>query len=135
SHFACFDMPIATMWFLVAYGWWRSLRSWKWAIATGVFYGLMLATKHNAWLIPAALGLHWILVRAQDFPRLGARTFVPPLSLMSALVLGPLVFLAHWPWMWLDTKKRFLEYAGFHIHHVHYRFEYLGVNYNKPPFP
>jgi hypothetical protein len=135
AHLSCFDVPIAAAWFLVAYGWWRALWSWRWGIATGVFYGLMLATKHNAWLLPAAIGLHWIVMRLQAWKTLGARTFLPPLSLLTALTLGPAIFLLHWPWMWIDTRKRFVEYASFHIGHVHYRFEYLGVNYNKPPFP
>ena len=27
------------------------------------------------------------------------------------------------------------DWIAFHIHHVHYNFEYLGQNWNQPPFP
>ena len=30
---------------------------------------------------------------------------------------------------------RFVSYVAFHLHHVHYNIEYLGVNYNRPPYP
>src|SRR5207249_4794750 len=45
------------------------------------------------------------------------------------------VLLLLWPWMWFDPIARFKEYFAFHLHHVYYNFEFLGRNYNKPPFP
>jgi hypothetical protein len=50
-------------------------------------------------------------------------------------VLGPAVLFASWPWMWFHTVDRFREYLNFHLQHVHYNFEYLGTNYNNPPYP
>jgi hypothetical protein len=59
---------------------------------------------------------------------------VPRVFFWMATV-GPLVYLACWPWLWFDTVARFSEYVAFHVHHVYYNMEYLGRNYNKPPFP
>ena len=49
-------------------------------------------------------------------------------------VLGPLVFLGHWPWLWTDTLARLKGYVGFHMHHSYYNIEYLGVNWGQGYF-
>ena len=50
-------------------------------------------------------------------------------------LFGPLIELLLWPWMWFHTVDRVREYFVFHLQHVHYNFEFLGVNYNNPPYP
>ena len=62
------------------------------------------------------------------------RKFVP-WALIAMTVMGPLIFLALWPWMWFDTAARFNEYASFHLNHTHYNMAYFGVNYFAPPMP
>ena len=49
--------------------------------------------------------------------------------------LGLAVYFACWPWLWFDTCAASASYVAFHVHHVYYNMEYLGRNYNKPPFP
>ena len=51
------------------------------------------------------------------------------------LILGPLVLIGTWPWLWHDTGRRLLAYARFHLGHVHYTYEFLGVSYFEPPLP
>jgi hypothetical protein len=51
------------------------------------------------------------------------------------LTLGPLVFVATWPWLWHDTFGRIGAYLSFHLRHVHYTYQYLGVSYFEPPLP
>lgn len=144
---ACFDGPIATLWVATLYCYWRALARWTWAIATGVVWGLALATKHNALLLPFAIAPHfaWVVGRAAwaRTPRgslravralgrgLGERWYVPALM----IVLGPLTLIAVWPWLWFDTVAHIRAWLNFHLHHVHYNFEYLGDNWNHPPFP
>jgi hypothetical protein len=61
---------------------------------------------------------------------------LPPWGVFAWMaLLGPIVYLACWPWLWFSTVSRFREYVAFHVHHVYYNMEYLGQNYNKPPFP
>ena len=50
-------------------------------------------------------------------------------------ILGPLVALASWPWLWFDTLNRFGGYLGFHKHHPYYNIAYFGKTYFEPPFP
>src|SRR6185312_4439257 len=57
SHLACFDVAVMSMWLVTTYAYHRSVDGGglPWALFTGVLYGLLLNTKHNAWLLPAAL--------------------------------------------------------------------------------
>lgn len=128
----CFDGPITALWFAAAVAYHRALvgtqrrRAWL----AGVCFGLALATKHNALLLPFALGAHYAWC-AWRRPQLWRR---PTLPLTMALV-GPLVLLALWPWLWLAPVPHVIQWISFHTHHVHYNFEYLGKNWNAPPFP
>jgi hypothetical protein len=55
--------------------------------------------------------------------------------LVSLAVVGPLTLMLLWPWLWFDTIEHVRAWIGFHMHHVHYNFEYLGDNWNAPRFP
>ncbi|MBW2261466.1 MAG: glycosyltransferase family 39 protein [Deltaproteobacteria bacterium] len=142
AHLNCFDVPMATMWFAVMAAFHRSLTSWKWAIVTGVLWGLALATKLNAFFIPVVLIVYWLVRYFSEFrlrggSRGGGRLALPgvPLALFAMLVIGPLVLYALWPWLWFDTLNRFGGYLGFHKHHPYYNIAYFGVTYFEPPFP
>jgi hypothetical protein len=97
---------------------------------------LLLNTKHNAWLFPAAVLLHFVVVRGAGFLaelRKG-RLALPSVWLFMAVV-GPLVFVCGWPWLWTDTFQRFTEYVQFHTGHDYYNMEFLGTTYYAPPMP
>ena len=127
---AAFDAPIMTLWFATVVAYWRCLdgRTWPWTV--GVAWGLALATKHTALLLPFALGLHYVVIawRAKQ-PLVHWRVAV------SLAVLGPLVFFALWPNLWTAPIAHTRAWLAFHMHHVHYNFEYLGTNWNAPRFP
>jgi hypothetical protein len=128
---SCFDAPITTMAFAVGFAYWKSLRSPRWGIVAGVLFGISLGVKHNAWLMPIFLIGHYLWMRRGD---LRARRFPrPPLAFVAMLVLGPIIFFAHWPWLWSDPVARTRLYINRHVQHEHYNFEYLGLNWNKPP--
>ncbi len=55
AHLSCFDMPVAAMWFLVVYLFWRAEEDLRFAPWTGLAFGLALATKHNAFFLPVVL--------------------------------------------------------------------------------
>lgn len=129
---ACFDAPIMTLWFATIYAYWRALTTdaqrFPWRV--GAIWGLALATKHTALLIPLALGAHYAIVA------LCTRRWLHAWRVVVALaVIAPLVVIALWPWVWLDPIDHVRSWIGFHLRHVHYNFEYLGHNWNAPPFP
>ncbi len=160
-----FDVPIVLMMTLVTYCYWRSLTNPRWAILTGITYGLALETKHNAWTLPLIFLVHfawvvWAELRARRVSKplivLGVLfpLFVPPVLdliawrrgklrrvslvpwwLIGMALLGPPIFVGLWPWLWFDTLARFSAYAGFHLNHAYYNMAYFGVNYFRPPFP
>jgi len=143
AHLDCFDVPITFFLTLVTYCYWRSLTIARtqavWVFWTGVTYGLALATKHNAWLLPGVFVIHfvwcsWGEARARRSGGMRVVALVP-WWLLSMGTLGPLVFYASWPWIWHDTLPRLNEYGAFHLHHDYYNMEYFGRNYFWPPFP
>ena len=138
AHLACFDAPIMTMWLLSVYVYWRSMQEGGlgWALAAGVVYGLTLETKHNAWILPAVFVPHALFVARRAIAKETRVGRLPlPTSLVSMAVVGPIVFVTCWPWLWSDTLPRIQEYVAFHMNHVYYNIEYLHKNYFGPPSP
>ncbi len=137
SHLACFDMPVTALLLITSYAFARSLDGGlAWALATGVLYGLLLDTKHNAWLLPGAFALHFLLTRgAFALAELRAKRWAVPHAFWAMLLISPCVFYACWPWLWHDTVERLQEYARFHLQHEYYNMEFLGQTYWKPPMP
>jgi 4-amino-4-deoxy-L-arabinose transferase-like glycosyltransferase len=139
---AAFDAPITTLWFATIVAYWKALASRRWSWGLGVAFGLALATKHNAIILPAVVLAHYALlgVLGRDRQRPWWRAVPAALARRqpwapAALLLGPLVLLALWPWLWLDPLGHARDWIAFHLDHVHYNFEYLGDNWNHPPFP
>jgi 4-amino-4-deoxy-L-arabinose transferase-like glycosyltransferase len=146
---ACFDAPTMTLWFATVYAYWRGLDGRRWPWQVGVVWGLALATKHTALLLPFALGAHYLVLgvtaglaaapelRGWARARAVARTAIRHRwrVLVSLAVLGPLTLYAVWPWLWFDPVHHVRDWLAFHLHHVHYNYEYLGRNWNAPRFP
>ncbi len=136
AHLACFDVPIASMWILCIYVYWRAQdrpTHVGWMIAAGVVYGLALCTKHNAWFLPAVLVPHALWVFLSRAIR--ERRIVIPGSLFAMALLGPAVMVLLWPYLWHDTRARIEWWMNFHLHHDYYNIEFLGKNYFSPPSP
>lgn len=144
---ATFDSPIVTLWLATLFAYHRALASRRWCIALAVAFGFALATKHNAIMLPAVIVPHYLWVvwrrsRPTAPVPLGQRlalfargiVAVRPL-VFAALAAGPLVLVAVWPWLWFDTVRHLGDWISFHTHHVNYHFEYLGTDYDHPPFP
>ncbi len=124
---ACFDAPIAALWFATIVAYWKSLASKWWLIGVGLVFGCALATKHNAIILPVVVIAH--------YPLIAYRTKQPPWSLGAMLLVGPLVLYALWPWLWDAPIAHAKQWLSFHFDHTHYNYEYLGENWNAPPFP
>jgi hypothetical protein len=138
AHLACFDVPITAMWIWCVYLHWRAQerRTLGWMVAVGLVFGLALETKHNAWLLPAVLVPHALFVQRHAIARaLKVGRLSLPASLVSMAVLGPMVFLALWPYLWNETLARVQWYVNFHLNHDYYNIEFLGKNYFGPPSP
>lgn len=133
---ATFDTAVAATWMAVIFAYYRALRSRRGWVLLGVAYGLALATKHNAIILPVPIAVHfgWLCWRARSegagpLLRRGARIAA------GLFVIGPAILFALWPLLWLDPIGGVRDWIGFHLAHVHYNFEYLGRNWNAPPYP
>ena len=138
AHLACFDVPMMSVWILCVYVHWRAQdsRSFFWTLAVGIVFGLALETKHNAWMLPFVLVPHALFLQRKAIVRaLRAGRVSIPASLVSMAVVGPIVFVALWPYLWSDGLSRAQWYIEFHLNHEYYNIEYLGRNYFGPPSP
>jgi len=62
-------------------------------------------------------------------------TFHTLATLVAMAVLGPVIFYAHWPYLWHAPVDRTAWYLAFHATHNHYAWFYLGEVLRAPPFP
>ncbi len=170
AQLACFDAPIAALWFATVVAYYKALASRRWCLLLGVVFGLALATKHNAIILPSVILSHyawvslWARREAWTQARTQARDLVGrgrsrsrlavalrmiwptlreaaiglrerrPLALVAMVVVAPATLFALWPRLWVHPGH-VVDWIGFHLSHVHYNFEYLGENWNAPPFP
>lgn len=141
AHLDCFDAPIASLWLAVAFAYWQSREAdgqarGRWAVATGVLFGLSLASKHNSWFLPIAFVAHVVLSRGRGlFADIRGEGLRLPRALVWMAVLGPPTLVVLWPLLWWDGAARFVFYVRFHLAHEYYNMEFLGRTWFAPPMP
>jgi len=101
AHFGCTDMPLTLLWFASAVSFHRALESRRWALFFALIYGLALATKFTALVIPLPLAMYVLLNR-----RFSQAAW--PLGI--ALVVSPLVMVGLNPQWWHSTLERLYFY-------------------------
>lgn len=116
-------------------------------VAMAGLYALMVialggpqAFQASFFVISPQLGLYLLACGAGAFLswklfHTDVGTFRAIAPLVSMVILGPLVFYAHWPYLWHHPVDRFAWYLGFHLNHEHYTWFYLGELLRQPPFP
>jgi len=128
AHLSALDVPAAFSIFVVTFIFWKTLhrRHWGWDLLLGVVWGLALATKINAAFVPLTLGIWWLIFRRDA--RLFGRFVV-----MGVVALP--VFVAMWPWLYVDTFTRLDDYIAF-ITTEHWEIGqyYFGQFFMPPPW-
>jgi hypothetical protein len=100
AHIAVTDLPLASMWFLTVYCFWKGLKNWKWSAMLGVVWGLALATKFPALLLPVPLLLWAHLFHRDKYAN----------NVFAMLFLAPIVMIATQPYLWHQPGPRILEF-------------------------
>ncbi|HZA54793.1 MAG TPA: glycosyltransferase family 39 protein [Candidatus Udaeobacter sp.] len=100
AHLAVTDMPLASMWFLTAFCFWKGIKNWKWSVVLGVVWGLALATKFPALLIPIPLILWSHLFYRNSYAN----------NLFALLFLSPLIMVVTQPYLWHQSSLRIIEF-------------------------
>lgn len=103
AHLAALDIPGACAYIGGVLVFWhlRNQHAWWATVVCGIVWGLGLATKINAAFVVPTLALWWLV-----YDRRGV-------LLTRMIVAGSLscaVFVAVWPWLWVDTMARLGEY-------------------------
>jgi hypothetical protein len=128
-------VPAAALWLGVLLAHHRGLRSrdrrerLRRAAVAGLLFGAAVATRRDAWVLLPLLVLHYLAVRSRGVVRaLQTDEETPPRhpagrsawrsllaglpsSVPAMLILGPLVFGASAPWIWIDPLHRFVATA------------------------
>ncbi|MBN1866138.1 glycosyltransferase family 39 protein [Candidatus Sumerlaeota bacterium] len=127
AHFAVTDTPTTLMTVAVVYAFVLGLESLSWAVATGILFGIALATKINAaMLLPVLLPWAFVYHRERSLR-----------NVYSLLFLAPVSMVAVWPWMWRNGVQNFLKYLVWNASHSPTGTYYMGAayNYNSPLGP
>ena len=120
GHLACFDVPICALWAGVGVAYLQRRPLWF-----AFIYGVSLAVKHNAWVLPGVLLVHALLIPERR----------KALLMLPWMLLSPIVLFVCWPLLWHHPLRHLGDWIGFHTHHVHYAWWYFGQVLRGPPFP
>jgi hypothetical protein len=126
AHYGALDVPVASLVLLTALAVWKlgEDNRRRWAFAAGVLFGLALLAKLNAALLVPVL-LIWSGVWQRKALAKKA---------VALCLIGPVVFVLGWPWLWHDLWRRLVEYVGFHVSHYPVDIYYLGHTYHYAPW-
>ena len=129
AHLAAIDVPVTAMIFAVIYTFWLGHNDpgLKWTLLLGFVWGLALATKINALIVPPIVLMLWTLI----FER--RRYLLVRLALMGLIGIG--FFILSWPWLYHDLLNHLINYVGFMtIERLPVEQYYFGELYSPPPW-
>ncbi len=128
AHLAALDIPGALAYVFTLLLFWHTkhYRAWWIGIIFGVVWGLALATKVNAAFAIPVLGVWWLCCSRQWY--LFGR-------LLLAGIIAPFVFVGVWPWLWVDTWTRLIDYLNWlTVDHWQIPQWFMGQLYLPPPW-
>jgi len=120
GHFANLEMMTLLLWTLTVVAFEKGIESRRWSALAGLFFGLSLLTKINGAFLPFLL-VPWGLI-------FHGRKSLRNVAMMA--LMGPLIFLAGWPVMWVEPLgaiKAYLANKG--AQRMILPVEYLGQVY------
>jgi hypothetical protein len=144
SEVATLDVPVAAMVFITAALFEQAGDRFRAGVGVGVVFGLAAATKLNAPFaaLPCVLLVvleRWRAFRLDDAPETApaATLRLPPIppSLWAMALVGPIVFVAVWPWLWPDLAARVGAYLAFHLKHYPIYLYFDGEIWEHPFAP
>ncbi len=103
AHVAALDVPGALAYIggVLCFYHLRNQRAWWATLVFGVLWGLGIATKINAAFVMPTVALWWLFYDRRGY-LLG--------RIIGASLLGIAVFVAVWPWLWVDPITRISDY-------------------------
>ena len=123
AHCGATDMPLSFLWFASALAFHQALESKKWSVVFAAVYGLALATKFSALIIPLPLVI--FVIASRKFKQAAW-----PVGI--SLVVSPLILVGLNPEWWIDTFQRvsaFVLKSASRSEYLHIPTYYLGKKY------
>lgn len=115
------DIPEMVYWSFLLFSVWKAVtkKSWKWFLASGIFFALALGTKFNVLFIPFVV-VPWLVIYVinDKFKKWLKLVFGGVL----AVIVGVLVFGTSWPYLWADPLTRITGVFSF--------YKSIGLNTN-----
>jgi 4-amino-4-deoxy-L-arabinose transferase-like glycosyltransferase len=146
SRYVSLDLPVTTLTCATLYAFYKGVeaRSVCWVLVSALFFGLSGSAKVSGFVVFLVL-LAWLLFRFGGSLPPKLRTANEHVRhLTAALILYPAigasVFVASWPWLWVDTYDRLvgpdgvLTYAGRFKAWGHEEFFGGGLVWHPPPY-
>jgi hypothetical protein len=144
SEVATLDVPVAAMVFITAALFEQAGDRLRAGIVVGGVFGLAAATKLNAPFAALPCVFLVVLERWRAFHLDNASDTAPaatlrlppiPPSLWAMALVGPLVFVVVWPWLWPDLVPRIGGYLAFHLKHYPIYLFFDGEIWEQPFAP
>ncbi|MDX2037631.1 MAG: glycosyltransferase family 39 protein [Isosphaeraceae bacterium] len=129
AHLGALDLLITCFWvraWFAADAAFASPRPGRAFAGAGLAFGLALLTKIHAWLLPPLIAARWVLVDRRR------STFV---GIVLWGLVGAIVFVAGWPWLWTDPVGRLARFLGTGVDRAVIRVFYFGTVYEDRAVP
>jgi 4-amino-4-deoxy-L-arabinose transferase-like glycosyltransferase len=106
AHLDMKDVPFAALYGLTIILFWKGVtnKSWKWVTVSSLVFGLMLASRIQAFTVLFVI-YGWLLLTQLHKIHLKSNLTA---SLITFPIIGGIVFLLSWPWLWLDPANNLL---------------------------
>lgn len=120
------DIPETVFWGFMLFSVWRgiTIKSWKWILTSGLFFGLALGTKFNI-LFSIFVVFPWLaayIISKRENGMFLTRLF---LSLIAAPLLGISIVIGTWPLAWPDLIHKISRIVDF--------YKTIGITNNIDP--
>mgnify|MGYP001618064877 CR=1 FL=1 len=116
------DIPETVFYTFFLFSFWKGItgKSWKWILASGLFFGLALGTKFNV-LFSIFVILPWLIAyltskRSETFPvKIFLKKYIKLLlALIVAPILGVFIVIGTWPYFWSDPVHKIERIVDFY---------------------
>ncbi|MCP4717193.1 MAG: glycosyltransferase family 39 protein, partial [Deltaproteobacteria bacterium] len=126
AHIGATETPLMTLWFLSYWAYWKGLSQRRGSLMLAFFWGLALATKFTALLIPLPLLLWTVLYREKRSMR----------NILLLFLAGPLIAIAVNPGWWHDPLDKILSFVTTSMSRddtIPIKTYYFGTTYSFSP--
>lgn len=118
------DIPLIAYWTFMFFSIWKAIKykSWKWILMSGIFFGFALGTKFNI-LFSVFVIIPWLFLvlfsqykneKRKNIGKFLKKNIWIIWSGLIAILIGFVIFVGTWPYLWPDIVTRVGKVFGFY---------------------